>query len=75
MRYRVKFVADSLMPPGHEWAICEKGDVTTLCLPLSSTELSVAEKEKHLEAAWAGYRALTQMPAQRTPTASVQRAG
>lgn len=59
MPYRVRFAPDHLMPEGRAWVICRDSDVTTLYLRASAQNWTTAEKERHLEAAWAGYREMT----------------
>ena len=60
MDYRVRFIADDLMPTGRLWVICEDvgNDATTLYLSESTTRLTCEEKVAVLEAAWAGANAV-----------------
>lgn len=59
MRYRVKFVPDHLLND-RPWLICRHDDQTTLYLSESASALPLTEKERQLEAAWEGYRNMTE---------------
>lgn len=72
MKFQVRFAPDELMQ-GRVWFICrdDAEDVTTLFVSACATDMDPREKERHLEDAWSGYRAMTQpiedFPQQREP--------
>lgn len=64
MDFRVRFVgadhpAVACMPAGRPWVICVTDVATTLYLATDAQGLTVEEKQRHLESAWAGYRAIS----------------
>lgn len=66
--YKVRFVPAQMIPGGALWTMCTQGGTTVLYISEAACLMSLEEKEKALESAWAGFRALEAralVPAQR----------
>lgn len=62
MEYRVRFVADELLPQGHDWALCsERADGLTLCIRRGARTYTDRQVEALLESAWQGFRELAEV--------------
>lgn len=59
MHHRVRFAAPSIMGE-RVWMICRKADVVTLYLTEAAHDFTREEKERYLEEAWSGYRAMSE---------------
>lgn len=60
MSYRVRFVPDAEMPPGHEYVLLEEDTGCVMCFRASFGDLSLAGMADVLERSWAGVRGLTE---------------
>lgn len=56
MTYSVRFVADDLMPQGHDWILCDQSDDGVVLVIRASARSRADDAMAHLlEEAWMGF--------------------